>query len=178
MRSFGPVLLLAAATLPGACTPAARPSAGPSGTLTATWSGPDTLAGQLNAPARGGWCAGTGRLDVIATRDDQAVGLAIFPVDSLQPGEYAVFDPGIDTARRPAVAGAARWYTDAAIVGYQSDSGQFTLSRDAKGGLGAEFGFRLVDLTREDTIRLTGTMTGLVPGGCEDDSLPNPDRAD
>ena len=178
MPARSPVLLLGAAALLGACSSSGGKQAGPSGTLTASWSGPDTLAGQLAAPARAGWCAGTGRLEVLATKDDQAVGLAIFPAESLEPGEYAVFDPGIDTARRPAVAGAARWYTDAAIVGYQSDSGRFTLSRDATGGLGAEFGFRLVDLTREDTIRLTGTMTGLVPGPCPDDSLPNPDRAD
>ena len=171
-------LLLGAVALTGACAGAPRRAAGTSATLEATWSGPDTLAGTLSAPARGGWCAGAGRLEVLATKDDHAVGLAIFPVESPEAGAYTVFDPGIDTARRPAVAGAARWYTDAAIVGYQSDSGQLTLSRDAAGALGAAFGFRLVDLTREDTIRLTGTLAGFVPGPCPDDSLPNPDRAD
>lgn len=144
---------------------------GAGGRLEARWTGADT--GALRAPARAGWCAEAARLELAAIREDEGMGLALYPLDSLGPGTYPAFDPGVDTTPRPGVAAAARWYTDPAIVGYQSDSGSLTLTR-AGAALTGEFGFRLTDLTREDTIRLTGRFQDVVPGPCRVDSLPNP----
>lgn len=137
--------------------------------LALRWSGSDSGAVKLRAHA--GWCEEGARLEVIAVRDDQGFGLAIYPDGPLAAGEFPAFDPGIDTAHRPGASLAARWYTDAAIVGYQSDSGRLSLTRAAE-GYGAEFGFRLRSLDGEDTLRMTGRFRELVPGSCPADSLP------
>jgi hypothetical protein len=164
-----PLLLLAA------CSTATGGEGRGTGGLEASWTGSDT--GQLAAPVRASWCADDSRLEIFATKEDHGVGLAIYPVDGIAEGEYPAFDPGVDTARPPAVSAAARWYTDAAIMGFQSDSGRLTLAR-RDSVLSAEFGFRLRSLTGLDTIRLTGRFEKVVPGPCRVDSLPSTPPAD
>lgn len=139
--------------------------------LEAAWTGTDT--GAIAATARVAWCSVAARLEVTAIRADQGFGLVIFPVgDSLSAGEFQSFDPGIDTALRPGVAAAARWFTDERMAAFQSDSGSLELAR-AGNGYDARFGFRLRGLDGQDTVVVTGRATGLmVDTPCPADSVP------
>ena len=141
--------------------------------IEAAWTGTDT--GAIAASARVAWCPAGARLEVLAIRADQGFGLVLFPAgDSLSAGEFQSFDPGIDTAVRPGVAAAARWFTDEKMAAFQSDSGTLELAR-AGSGYDARFGFRLRGLDGADTLLVTGRATGLVADTpCPADSVPPP----
>ena len=107
-----------------------------------------------------------------AVREDQGLGLALYPEQAIGPGSYPVFDPGIDTLTpRPGAAGALRWFTEQRLEAFQSDSGTVELTAAGE-GFDARFGLRLVSLDRPETLRVTGTATGLVAGPCPVDSIP------
>lgn len=155
------------ALVAGAC---ARSGRGGGSQLTASWSGSDT--GHVVAPASAVWCPVARRLEIMATRDDKGFGLVIYPEQDPVGGEYPGFDAGIDTVHRPGSAGALRWFSERAVVGYQSDSGSTQLTTGA-GGLDVRFGFRMRSINGRDTIRATGEASHLVPGSCPADSVPS-----
>jgi len=138
--------------------------------LTADWIGSDT--GRISASATASWCPVAGRLEVKAARGDTGLGLVLYPVSDLAAGTYPAFDPGVDTVHRPGATGAARWFTDRDMVGYQSDSGSVELTREDD-RLQLRFGFRLRRLDGEATVVAEGRATGLDPGPCPADSVPN-----
>ncbi|MBK7717287.1 MAG: hypothetical protein IPI38_18115 [Gemmatimonadetes bacterium] len=156
-----------------ACT--ACQSDAPSGArLEASWTATDTnlAAGKLAAGAQSAWCPVAARLEVTAVREDQGLGLALYPEQAIGPGSYPVFDPGIDTLTpRPGAAGALRWFTEQRLEAFQSDSGTVELTAAGE-GFDARFGLRLVSLDRPETLRVTGTATGLVAGPCPVDAIP------
>lgn len=137
--------------------------------LAVSWTGTDT--GKLVAPMSVQWCPGPARLEVMAIREDLGFGLSVYPVEALESGEYPAFDPGVDTIRRPAASGAARWFTEQEILGFQSDSGQVEVTRTGD-RVSFRFGLRLRSLSGKDTVRATGETTSLVPGSCQNDSVP------
>ena len=140
------------------------------GELVASWSGSDT--GRVVAGARTSWCPVARRLEVLATKDDRGFGLVLYPVqDSIAPGTYPGFDPGVDTVHRPGSAGAVRWFAERSVVAYQSDSGSIQAERGDR-GLELTFGFRMRSLNGRDTIRATGSARDLAPGPCAADSVP------
>jgi hypothetical protein len=104
-------------------------------------------------------------------RGDVAFGLVVYPVDQPDTGEYAAFDPGIDSVHRPGSSGAARWFTEQRIKGYQSDSGSVTVTRSER-GLSARFEFRMRALEGEGSVFAEGRAVGIVPGPCPLDSVP------
>jgi hypothetical protein len=142
----------------GACQ---RLATGPS--LEAKWTGSDT--GRIAVPATAGWCERSGVLSVTGVREDVGFGIAIYPAGAPQSGAYQAFDPGIDSARRPGVAAAARWFSDADLTGYQSDSGGLDL-RATGGVLDGSFQFRMRSLNGKDTIDVTGRLRRIRPGAC------------
>jgi hypothetical protein len=158
----------------GACRSRGRSDegvAGAAGRLSANWIGADT--GKLNGPARAGWCDDDHRLELTAVQGDAGVGLALYPVADLRPGTYAASLPAADsTPHRPGVTGAARWFTDKAIAAYQSDSGALELSV-SRGTLAGTFDFHMHALDGTDTVRLSGRFSGVRPGVCAADSLPD-----
>jgi hypothetical protein len=158
--------LLFAALLPWSvgCEKVAR---GPR--LNAAWTGSDT--GRISAPAAASWCPVAGRLEVKAVKGDMGFGLVLYPVSDLVAGTYPAFDPGADSVRRPGAAGAARWFTNHDVVGYQSDSGSVELTRKDE-RLQLRFGFRLRSLNGEDTVVAEGRAASLEPGPCLADSVP------
>lgn len=162
--SPGPAAVLPALALLAACgAPAGE------GRLRAAWIGADT--GEVSAPATVVWCRDASRLEVTMVREDLGIGFVLYPADTLLTGEFPAFDPGADTVVRPSAAAAVRYFTEQAIAGYQSDSGTITL--EAQGSrLSGSFGFRLRALDNLNKLRLTGTLTGMVPGPCQSDSLP------
>ncbi len=152
-----------------------------SGRLTARWNAreftkptdsaravrPHTFSGPIEAR----WCRGARHLEVTSVQEDVGFGLVLYPTDSLTPGHYPAFDPGIDTARRPSASGAGRWFTEQKLLGLQSDSGGVDLFRDGD-RLRARFGFRMRSLEGSDTIRVTGEVQGITRGRCPGDSVP------
>lgn len=139
------------------------------GRLSAAWIGADT--GEVSAPAAAVWCRDANRLEVTLVQEDLGIGFVLYPADTGLAGEFPAFDPGADTVVRPSAAAAVRWFTEQAIEGYQSDSGTMILEGSAP-RLSGRFGFRLRSLDGLKKVRLTGTLTELVPGPCQSDSLP------
>jgi hypothetical protein len=161
--------MIAAATLLAlACEAAPRPR------LTASWTGSE--ASRLRAPASIRWCPRSSRLEVEAVREDAGIAMVLYTVDSLYVGTYEAFDPAVYPMQRPGVAGAARWFTEQEVHGYQSDSGSAELRREGE-LYTLRFGFRMLSIGMIDTIRLTGRVRGFAPGDCPADtasSLPDP----
>lgn len=139
--------------------------------LTASWSGSDT--GKVSVAPTVIWCPVASRLEVKGVREDVGFGLVLYPQSELAAGDYPAFDPGLDSVRRPGSSGAARWFTQQEIIGYQSDSGSVALNKSTD-GVQLKFRFRLRSLNGKDTIRATGAANDLVPGACPADSVPNP----
>lgn len=137
--------------------------------MTASWTGADS--GKVAAQPEVIWCQDDRRLVVTLVRDDLGVGLVLYPAESLAGGEYPAFDPGRDTIVRPSAAAGLRWFTEQAIVGYQSDSGGVVLEQDGPRFSG-RFAFRLHSIENPRTILMTGTLKGLTPEPCSTDSLP------
>lgn len=140
------------------------------GELTVEWLGSDT--GGLSTAPRVVWCRGDSILKIIATKGEDGVGVAIFPVAEPAPGAYAIFDPVSDSTRvRPGASIASRWIDDKTVAAYQSDSGSLTLSREAT-GLAGTFTVRLHGVNSTDTVRMTGHFGGITPGPCPTDPTP------
>lgn len=148
--------------------PPAEGKNGPAGRLSASWIGADT--GKLSGPVRAAWCEQERRLELTAIQGDAGLGLVLYPVNDLRPASYAAVLPGSDSMARPAVTGAARWFTEKVIAAYQSDSGTLEL-RGTSTALGASFEFHMRSLNGEDTVRLTGRFSGVRPGSCTADSV-------
>lgn len=143
---------------------------GPEGAarLEARWIGSDT--GAFAGTSKVTWCGSVQRLEITAVDgNDAGVGLAIYPVKELRPGRYGAFDPGIDSVRRPGVAAASRFFTEQAVKGFQSDSGELELERSGT-AFSARFAFRMRSLEGSDTVRLTGRFRDAVPGPCPGDT--------
>jgi hypothetical protein len=162
-RPIRPLALLLAGLL------LACESAGPGGgRLEARWIGSDT--GNFSGTPRVAWCGSVRRLELTAVDgNDGGVGLVLYPAAELRPGRYEAFDPGIDSVRRPGTTAAARFFTEQAVKGFQSDSGGLDLERSGT-SFGATFGFRMRSLEGRDTVRLTGRFRGAVPGRCPGDT--------
>ena len=67
------------------------------------------------------------------------------------------------------MAAASRYFTEQAVKGFQSDSGDLELERSGK-TFSARFGFRMRSLEGRDTVRLTGRFRDVVPGRCPGDT--------
>ena len=67
-----------------ACT-ARQPDAPSGARLEASWTATDTnlAAGKLAAGARSAWCPVAARLEVTAIREDQGLGLALYPEQAI-----------------------------------------------------------------------------------------------
>lgn len=142
------------------------------GSFSASWVGADS--GKLNATPRAVFCSDGNNLVLTALHQDAGVGLALYPQEELAGGEYDVFDPGVDTIRRPGMSGAVRWFTEKDIPSYQSDWG--TLNLAVRSGVisgGFMMHMRKVGVDT-DTIILTGKFTRVVPVACAADSVSPP----
>jgi hypothetical protein len=138
------------------------------GQLNASWIGADT--GKFSAPARGVWCGRDARLELTAVQGDAGIGLVLYGASPLRTGTYQAFSPNADSIPRPAASGAARWFTERALAAYQSDSGALELT-GAHGALTGTFDFHMHSALGDDTMRLTGRFSGVVPGeACAGDS--------
>lgn len=139
------------------------------GSLSASWVGSDS--GKLSAKPKAIFCSDGNNLVLTAVRGDAGIGLALYPPDELVAGDYDVFDPAVDSVRRPGMSGAVRWFTDKDIPSYQSDWGTITLALRS-GAVSGGFVMHMRKVGADtDTIMLTGKFTGVVPTACVADSV-------
>ncbi len=139
------------------------------GSFSASWVGSDS--GKVSARPKAVFCSDGNNLVLTAIHHDAGVGLALYPQEELAGGDYDVFDPAVDTVKRPGMSGAVRWFTERDIPSYQSDWG--TLNLAVKSGTvsgGFVMHMRKVG-SDSDTIILTGKFTGVVPAACPADSV-------
>jgi hypothetical protein len=128
----------------------------------------------VSAKPRAVFCSDGNNLVLTAVHADAGVGLALYPQEELVTGDYDVFDPAMDTVRRPGMSGAVRWFTDKDIPSYQSDWGTINLAvRSGVVSGGFVMHMRKVGAD-SDTIMLTGKFTGVVPIACDADSVSRP----
>jgi hypothetical protein len=145
------------------------------GSLSASWVGSDT--GKLSAKPKAVICSDGNNLVLTAMHGDAGLGLALYPPDELIAGDYDVFDPAVDSVRRPGMSGAVRWFTDKDIPSYQSDWGTLTLALRS-GAVSGGFVMHMRKVGADtDTIMLTGKFTGVVPTACVADSVSRPKPA-
>jgi hypothetical protein len=156
-----------------------EPPAPRGGSLEVQWIGTDT--GKLTAPAVAEWCDSLQMLELRAMHGDTGIALALYPTDSMTPGEYRVVSPERGDSVRPAAAVALRWFAETSIRGFRSDSGSVSLTATGPGA--GRFGARLRSVEEGDRIRVTGSFTGLTvtpaPAECAgvapdpDDTMPD-----
>ena len=132
------------------------PGGSPGGELTLTWSGAST--GRVVAAAEASWCARDTLLELIAVRNDTAVGLVLLPKDSLGPGIYSVFSTTVFIPFRPQANIAFRYLEPTELKGYEGLSGRVTLSETARGKLSGELDASLKLSWGTDTVRLVASF--------------------
>ena len=135
----------------------------------------DSLSGRLAAPALATWCAGRGRLLVLATAGDSGFAVTVLPADSLAvapvAGSYPVGDPGAARLLRPAATLALRRQEESRGAGYQSRSGTLDLTSREGGGWRGAFDGRIVSITAGETLAVRGEFrlaADPVAGACDD----------
>jgi hypothetical protein len=100
--------------------------------------------------------------------------VVIYAADSLRSGRYQVFNPTITPVSRPGAAVAARWFTETAIHGTQSDSGTVTLQAD-HGRVSGTMTAATLGVPAQTKARFRGSFSALpveqAPFGCQADSL-------
>jgi hypothetical protein len=139
------------------------------GSFSVSWVGADT--GKLSATPRAAFCTEGNHLEILASRGDLGVGLAIYPQAELGEGTYAGFNPAADTIPRPGVSAAARWFTEREIEAFQSDRGTLDLKRKGEAFSGG-FALHLRKVGADtDTIVLNGHFSGVIPGPCGADTV-------
>lgn len=166
-------LLTACVVLGSACGGAGSGSGGGRAEFTAEWIGADT--GGLSVRPSGVWCERDSALKVTAVKGDLGVGVVIYPIGQLKTGHYPVFDPGLDSMKRPGAAFAVRWVDDKHVAAYQSDSGGIDFSTGST-GLSGKFTVRMRGLDNTDTVRMTGHFGGFEQVPCADSVIRTPSR--
>jgi hypothetical protein len=136
-----------------------KPADSPGATLEAQWVGSDT--GKIVAPAVAEWCDSLRILELRAVHGDTGIALALYPADSLIPGEYRLVLPERGDSTRPSGAVALRWFAETAIRGFRGDSGSVTLGATGPGVGAGRFAARLRSTTEGSRLHLTGSFRGL-----------------
>ena len=146
--------------VPLACrSVATAPQAG-AGELEAHWSD-SAGAATLVAPAQASWCARDTMLEVLAVRNDSAIGLALFAKDSLRAQGYPVFQAALFTPWRPQATAGVRLLTASDLRGFESSWGQVTLSEAGSARVSGSFDLHLKRPSVGDSLHLTGRFERL-----------------
>ena len=125
--------------------------------------------------ARAHWCATDSSLEILGTRGDSGVAIALFPADSTAPGAYVVVGPDQALTPRPRARVAARWFGRTLVEGYYSVSGVVNLSGGTQ--LSGDVTATLQGFTATGQEEIRGTFRGLtvhpadLPCGGKPDSV-------
>ena len=128
------------------------------GTLQASWRD-SAGAAQVTAPAEGHWCARDSVLEIIAVRNDSAIGVALFASDSLRTGGFPVFQAGVFAPWRPQATAAMRLLTASDLRGYVSSWGRVELTQVAGDRVSGTLDLHLKHSSGTDSLHLTGRFT-------------------
>jgi hypothetical protein len=138
-----------------------------SGELTARWTGFPTRdsaaadSAAFAAAATASWCPTDSLLEVLAVRNDTAVGLSIVAQDSIRPGPYSVFQAKIFTPIRPQATAAVRIFDGQTLQNYESTSGQLTVTEGGSVRVSGTFDLRVHVLVGNDSLQVTGRFSRL-----------------
>ncbi|HET6578497.1 MAG TPA: hypothetical protein VFG66_09245 [Gemmatimonadales bacterium] len=157
LRRCAPAVLLVLGAGCGKQAPAAP--AGPR--LETRWTGGDTAG--FAAPAVGEWCDTLDLLEIRAAAGDTGIALAIYPGDSVQPGDYPIRPPDVADTASPSAAMALRWVAQTAVRGFRSDSGTLTLHRAADGALSGSFTIHAHAVSDAVRLMVTGSFEDVHP---------------
>ena len=130
--------------------------------MAASWTG--STQGTFRAPATALWCARDTLLELIAVRNDTAVGFALFPKDSLRAGTYAIFSAKVAVVFRPQANAAARWLDQVELKGFEGTSGKVTLSSTGASGVSGTYEVGLRRTESPDTLTLSGSFARVPVG--------------
>lgn len=139
---------------------ACRPPDGAAGEgqLEASWSDAGGTA-RLVAPAEARWCARDSMLELLAVRNDSALGIALYASDSLRAESYPLFLAGVFAPWRPQATAALRLPLSNELRTYSSAWGQLQLTKSAAGVVSGTFDLHLKRATPADSLQVTGRFT-------------------
>lgn len=127
------------------------------GTISVAWTG--SSAGAFSAAAAGRWCVSDTLLEVIAVRNDTAVGFALIAQDSARTVTYPVNETRMWTPGRPQASAGLRWLGTLELKGYDGFSGTVLVTAGDSRTVTGTLDVQLRPLTGKDTLRLTGRFT-------------------
>ena len=142
-----------------ACRPADSAPTGPR--LTARWTGADTA--QFSGPIVGEWCDSLHLLEIRAVVGDTGVGIALYPADTIEAGEYPIRAPEWPTPRDPlrprSGSGGSRRRVGHRLSGRQRRP--HCWSDGPIGSLSGRFTAGAHPLTGKGRLHVTGSFNGL-----------------
>ena len=130
--------------------------------------------------ARAHWCASDSSLEIVGTRGDSGLAVALFPKDSLLPGAYPVGAPDHAVIVRPSARVGARWFGKTLVEGFYSVSGVVNLS--AGGTVSGDLVAMLQGVGTEGQEEARGTFRNVpvraaeLPCGSRPDTTEGPSR--
>jgi len=129
----------------------------------------DTISAEFSLPVHSVWCRDQGWLEVVGTRSDTGVALAIFPSDTTITGRYPIVLP-LERAdsMRPSAVMAVRWFSQEELLSFEGVEGEVVVERTVE-GLTGRFHARLRAPVGIDSLRLEGEFrrTPVTRGGIE-----------
>lgn len=129
------------------------------GDIAIQWTGASHAA--FRAPATARWCEAERILEIIATRNDTAVGVMVEVADSLRAAPYPVMPPRPAPTQRPNAGVALRWLAEFDLRGYEGQSGEVTLTSGGIRSTSGRFTALLKAQAGNDTVRMTGSFSRL-----------------
>lgn len=129
------------------------------GDLSVEWTGGTHAS--FRAPATARWCESDRLLEIIATRNDTAVGLAIETPDSLRPQSYPVRPSRPAPPSRPNGGVALRWLAEFDLRAYDGQSGEITLTQGNARSATGRFTAVVKAQAGNDTVKVSGSFSQL-----------------
>jgi hypothetical protein len=115
----------------------------------------------ISGPATAEWCGIRKLLEIRAIQGDTGLALALYPADTILAGHYLVIAPPKAESAPPAAAVALRWLTQAAIRGFQGESGSLVLDRSQSGTLSGRLAAGARSVSDTQRVVVTGTFRDL-----------------
>jgi hypothetical protein len=131
------------------------------GRLEAHWSDSAGTAVSLFASAEAYWCARDTLLEILALRNDTAVGIAVYVKDTVRAEGYPVFRAAFFSPFRPQATAALRLLTPTELRSFESIWGQVILSKADSLRVSGSFDLHLKRQSAGDSLQLTGRFTRL-----------------
>lgn len=135
-------------------------SRGGAGEIDVRWMGSER--GRLSGRATAEWCSILRLLEIRAIRGDTGIALAIYPADTITPGQYRIIDAAKAESLPPAAGIALRWATQNAVKGFQGESGSVVLSRSRSGELSGRITAAARSVTDTQRVTIDGSFRDLM----------------